>query len=249
MLKFLFWTLLLANAGLAAYQFGYLDTLLPNGHEPGRLGQQIQPDRLRLVPAPPPEPPPPAIQPAPESTPDSASRADPQAAAGGAAATGLVAATGAAPVPACLEVGNFNQEEAQRFIAGLGNLGARTQQRTVQEAASHMVYMPPQGDREGAERKAGELHRLGVADFFIIQDNSSLRWGISLGVFKTEEAARTHLARLNQKGVRTARIGQRSAMATQVAFQFRGLDHAGKGALEQAKAGFGRQELKECAAA
>lgn len=236
MLKFLFWILVLANAGLAAYQFGYLDTLLPNGHEPARIDRQIAPERIRIVPEP-------LQQPVPSEPPPSSAAEAPVVAV---AETAGAAAAPAAP--ACVEVGNFNQEEGRRFIAALGELGPRASTRNLQEVASHMVYMPPQSDREAAEKKAGELRRLGVEDFFIIQDHSSLRWGISLGVFKTEEAARTHLARLNQKGVRSARIGQRTVSATQIAFQFTGLDPGARAALDKAKAEFARQEVRDCPA-
>jgi len=217
MLKFLFWILLLANAGLAAYQLGYLDTLLPKGREPTRLQRQIEPERLRVVPEP------------------------------VAAAQAVAIAAPQPPQPAvCLEVGNFNQDEAQRFVARLGELAARAERRTVQETASFVVYMPPQPDRAGAERKAQELRALGIEDFFIIQDNSSLRWGISLGVFRTEDAARAHLAHLNNQGVRTARIGERSVSASQIAFRFDGLDPAARAVVEQAGTEFARQQVRGC---
>jgi hypothetical protein len=151
-------------------------------------------------------------------------------------------------VLACADIGNFNAEEAKRFSAQLAPLalGRRVTQRPVQEVASHMVYIPPQADKESAEKKAGELRRLGIDDFFIIQDNSPLRWGISLGVFKMEEAARAHLANLNQKGVRSARIGQRSVSSHLVAFRLRDLDEDSSKAVQKIKAAYARQEMRNC---
>lgn len=148
----------------------------------------------------------------------------------------------------CAEIGNFTAAEAKRFSAQLASLslGPKVTQRQVQEVATHMVYIPPQGDKEAAEKKASELRRFGVEDFFIIQDNSSLRWGISLGVFKMEEAARAHLANLNQKGVRSARIGQRSVNTNLVAFRLRDLDAESRDALQKIRAGFARQEMRNC---
>jgi len=229
MLKFFFWILLLGNAGLLAYQQGYFDALLSSGREPARMKQQINADKVRVIPAPAaaPEPPP---EPAPE----------PAAAA--------VSEAKKPVVLACTEIGNFGPEEAKRFSAELASLslGDRVKQRALQEVASHMVYIPPQADKESADKKAGELRKLGVEDFFIIQDNSSLRWGISLGVFRHEEAARTHLAALTQKGVRSARIGQRTVTSSQVAFQVRELDEDAKAALDKVKAGFPKQEVRAC---
>lgn len=149
---------------------------------------------------------------------------------------------------ACVEIGNFNPDEAKKFAAGLKTAGLsdRVKERKMQEVASHLVYIPPQGDREGAEKKAGELRRLGITDFFIIQDNSPLRWGISLGVFKTEEAARNHLGALVQKGVRTARVGERSVTANYMAYQFRDLDAQKKWVVDKLKSEFPRQEERAC---
>ncbi|HJV81688.1 SPOR domain-containing protein [Noviherbaspirillum sp.] len=235
MLKFFFWILLLANAGLFAYQRGYFDAMLPSGREPARISQQLNADKIKLVPAS-------AAQPAPASP------------------TPPVTAPTEAPVSAvekkeemlaCAEIGNFNAEDAKRFreqIATL-SLGDRLVQHPVREVASHMVYIPPQADKEAAEKKAGELRRLGVEDFYIIQDSSSLRWGISLGVFKQEEAARAFLVSLNQKGVRSARIGERSVTSSLVAFQLRGLDAATKSAVDKISAAFPKQEMHSCEAA
>lgn len=270
MLKFFFWILLLANAALFGYQRGYLDSWLPSGRESARLGSQLNPEKIKLVakpsaassaaPAAAPEPvatvkaedaaaPAPAPVPTPTPTPAPAQSAAPVA-----AASPAPVAT-PAPIPpekkkpaiiACTEIGNFNPEDARRFAAQLGvfSIGNRVEQRPVREVTSHIVYIPPQADREAAEKKAEELRGLGVDDFFIIQDNSSLRWGISLGVFKTEEGARTHLANLNQKGVRTARIGERSASL--VALQVRDMEADKKAVLERLKAKYPKQEIRRC---
>lgn len=233
MLKIFFWLLLLGNAGLFAYWQGHFDTLLSSGREPARMKEQLNADKVRLVLPPAPAPAPTVPEPAPETA--------PQAAAPAAEVRKPV-------VLACTEIGNFSPDEAKRFtteIAAL-SLGERVKQRALQEVSSHIVYIPPQADKEGAEKKAGELRRLGVDDFFIIQDNSPMRWGISLGVFKHEEAARAHLAALGQKGVRSARIGQRMATSSQVAFQVRELDEDAKAALDKIKAGFPKQEARKC---
>jgi hypothetical protein len=226
MLKFFFWILLLANGGLLAYQLGYFDGLVSNGREPTRLGNQLNAQYLRLIPPPVPEP---LTSPAPEP----------------------VAVAPIGTVLACAEFGAFNPEEAGRFSARLAalSLGERVSRRSVREITSHMVYIPSMGDREGAENKAAELRQLGVSDFFIIQNEGSLRWGISLGVFKQEEAARTHLARLRAQGVRSARIGARSSPSNLVAFQLRELDAGARAAVEQIRKAFPKQEMRDCTAA
>lgn len=223
MLKFFFWILLFANAGLLAYQQGALDALLPNGHEPARLANQLNADKVRLIP-----PPAAKLQEAPVAEPAPAQKQ--------------------AEILACVEVGNFNPEEAKNFSAQLAplSLGERVSQREIRQVSSYIVYIPSQGDREAAERKAEQLRQLGVTDFFIIQDNPALRWAISLGVFKQEEAARTHLANLNQQGVRSARIGPRGSATGLVAFQLRNIDAETKSALDQIKTGFPKQAMRDC---
>jgi hypothetical protein len=76
-----------------------------------------------------------------------------------------------------------------------------------------------------------------------------MRWAISLGVFRTEEGANTHLASLTRKGVRSARIGQRSVTSNVVAFQLKDLDAELKAEVEKVKAEFPKQEERACASA
>ena len=107
---------------------------------------------------------------------------------------------------------------------------------------------PPLAGKEAADKKAGELKQLGVTDFFVIQDKSALQWGISLGIFKSEEAARNHLAALNKKGVRSARLGEQGSSVSKFALQLRGLDVVAKNSVEKIKEDFLRQEMRECSA-
>jgi hypothetical protein len=283
MLKFFFWLLLLVNGGFFAYQRGAFDAFVSSGHEPARMSNQMNADKVKVVPvagkaggtatevttAAAPEAAPAAPQvssdgadagtkvPVPPSVPRNAPAT---VATAPVAPTAVAPVTPAAPAPvaaviekkpdlsACLEVGNFNAEEAKRFTTQLttSQLVERATQRSVQEVASHIVYIPPQGDKESADKKVGELRRLGITDFYVMQDNSPMRWGISLGVFRTEESARAHLAALNLKGVRSARIGQRTVSTSMVAFQFRNLEPEKKWLVEKIKSGFARQEIRSC---
>lgn len=268
MLKFFFWLLVLANAALFSYQRGYLDWWLPSGREPARLANQLNADKIKLASAPSAAPGTAAaadassVAPVAPAEPATSAQVAAASVTAPAAPATVANAAPAAPAPAppppppekkkpaviaCTEFGNFNAEDAKRVAAQLTALaiGSRIEQRPVREVTSHIVYIPPQADREAAEKKAEELRGLGVSDIFIIQDNSSLRWGISLGVFKTEEAARTHLANLNQKGVRSARIGERSVNL--VALQVRDMETDKKAALERFKARYPKQDIRRCA--
>lgn len=219
MLKFIFWILLLANAALLALNLGILGAVVPDGREPQRSKRQIDPQRLTLL------------------------------AGGAAAATAAIAPAAAPPaLVACTEIGNFPLAVASRFetqTAALA-LGDRQSRRNVREVASYMVYIPSQGDQAGAQKKVEELRQRGVTNFFVMQDNSDLRWGISLGVFKTDATAQKLLAQLKQQGVLSARIGTRSVATSKVAFQMRDLDPASAAALDRIAADFPEQQLRSC---
>ncbi|QAU33244.1 SPOR domain-containing protein [Janthinobacterium sp. 17J80-10] len=280
MLKFIFLILLLVNGGLFAYHQGHLDGLLPVSREPARLAQQMNADKIHLLPAPgkpvTPQPVAPADHPAASPAAGPASQATPV----DAAAMPAVAMAAALPAPlaanaaaakaedaakkadsdqpaeadkkpvfvACLELGNFNEVDAGRVESRLGTLvpGARLSRRVIREVSSHMVMMPPQGSKENADRKVDQLRSLGVTDFYVIQDQSEMRWGISLGIFSSEEAASKRLEQLKQQGVRTARIVARNAVS-KVAFQLRELDAAGRTRLDGLKTDFPQQQQRKCA--
>jgi sporulation related protein len=227
MLKIIFWLLLLANAALFAMQKGYLGALYSDGREPARIGKQLQPDKIRMT----------------------ATEAAPAAATSLASAALAPAATAAdlAPV-ACTEVGNFTAAEARRFSSQLAERvpAVKFVRRETQEVASHMVYLPSLGSKEAADAKADEVRRLGISDFFVIQDSSPLRYGISLGIFKTDEAAQKQVASLAKRGLSGAKVGARSVSSSKVAFQLRDLGGDAKLAFDKIKLDFPAQEVRSC---
>jgi hypothetical protein len=152
------------------------------------------------------------------------------------------------PVAACLELGGFNPgdvPQVQKALEPLG-LGARLTQRRANEVASYWVFIPPLRSRQSANLKAAELKKLGVDDFFIVQEDSKLRYAVSLGVFKTEEAAKSRLSELQKKGVRTARVVPRETSVQKVYFSIRDVPDALAAKLNDLRQGFAGTELKEC---
>ncbi|PKB23547.1 SPOR domain-containing protein [Janthinobacterium sp. 64] len=230
MLKFVFWLLAGVNLLVLAIGQGYLGSFRTETREPARLKNQLQANKLSLLTQ---------EQATAPAAPPAAEEAAPAA---------------AAPAPptsyACTEVGNFLLADGRRFEAQVAalDLGDRQSRRNVagQDISSYMVYIPPQGSKEGADRKAGELKQLGVTNYFIINEGSPLRWGISLGVFKSENSAQSQLASLNKQGVHSARVAPRYSASKQFAYQFRDLDAATRARLEKIKAQFPEQELRAC---
>jgi hypothetical protein len=112
------------------------------------------------------------------------------------------------------------------------------------------VFIPPQTRtddlRQAALRKAGELKKLGVQDYFIVQEEGPYRWAVSLGVFRSEEAAQARLAALRVQGVRSARVGPRDTQAPKIWLQVKGVDGALEGRLQEIARAAEGTELREC---
>jgi hypothetical protein len=232
-LNFVFWALLGLNGVLFAYGQGYLGKFDGDEREPARMKNQLGTERLKLI------------------APAQAQRAAPVAPAAATAPAAPAAAPRATPVAlSCTMIGNFSAGEARRFEARLArlDLGERQSRQPVQaqEVTSHLVYLPPQGGKEGADRRAAELRGLGVTNFFIMSGESPLKWAISLGVFKTEASARTLLAALGKQGVQGARVLGRGPQVTRFAYQFRNIDAETRARIAGLAAAFPAQQLHSC---
>jgi hypothetical protein len=124
---------------------------------------------------------------------------------------------------ACLEWRAFSGADLDRVrqsLAAVG-LGGRVAEREVSVLASWWVHMPPTGSQAAMQRKASELEELGITDFFPVTEAGRWRYAISLGLFRTEDAARAYLAQLRTKGVRSAVVAKREQRLTQTAFVVR----------------------------
>ena len=149
---------------------------------------------------------------------------------------------------ACVEWGTFPAAEADRAgeaLAALG-LGTRLTTRKVEETAGWWVFMPPQGNKASADKKVDELKRLNVTDLFIVQDEGPNKFAISLGVFRTEDAAKNYLAGLNTKGVKTAQAGERETRVSKTVFRFSALDETANTRLDSIKKDFPGHDTREC---
>jgi hypothetical protein len=151
---------------------------------------------------------------------------------------------------ACVEWGSFPLQDADRAQAALAPLalGDRLSSRKVEEAAQWWVFMPPQGGKTSADKKTEELKRLGVTDYFVVTDDGVNKWAISLGVFRTADAARSYLASISTKGVKTARVGERETRVQKTVFQIRQADDALQTKLAAIRKDFPGVDMHPCAA-
>ncbi len=149
----------------------------------------------------------------------------------------------------CLEWGAFVGGDAARAGQALEplGLGAKLTQRRQEDVAGFWVYIPPLASRQVATQKAGELKRLGVDEYFVVPDDPKWRNAISLGVFKTEEAAKARRDAVHAKGVKSATIGAREMQFSKTYFQLREADSTLAAKLNELKQGFAGTEVRECA--
>ena len=220
-MRTLFLVLLLANALFYAWwRYG-------SGEAPDAapLARQIEPDKLKVIPAG-------ALPP-------------PAAAKKGASAPPPLAADTAA----CLEWGSFTLADTPRAEQALEplQLGARLAQRRTEETAGWWVYIPSQTNRQGALKKAIELKNLGVDEYFIVQEEGEHRWALSLGVFRTEEAAQARLGTLRRQGVRSALVGARETVVPKVWLQVKSVDAPLQARLKDIARQVDGSELRNCA--
>jgi hypothetical protein len=151
-------------------------------------------------------------------------------------------------VAICLEWGAFSDADVARAEQTLEPLalGAKLSQRRLDEVAGFWVYIAPLASRQAAVQKAGELKRLGVEDYFVVPDDPKWRNAISLGIFKTEEAAKVRLGALRAQGVKSASIGVRETPAGRTYFQVRDASSVVAAKLNQLKQAYAGTEVREC---
>ena len=159
----------------------------------------------------------------------------------------------ARPAPApivlkCIEWGGFTLADASNAQAALEplQLGARLAQRRSDESAGWWVFIPPQGSRPAAQKKAAELKALAVEDYFVVQDEGPYRWALSLGVFRSEETAQARLAALRAQGVRSAQVGARETTVSRVWLQVKAVDAGLYARLKEVARAIEGSELREC---
>ena len=148
----------------------------------------------------------------------------------------------------CVEWGSFTVADvprAEKALEPLG-LGARLAQRRTEEPAGWWVFIPSQASRQAAVKKAAELKDLGVEDYFIVQEEGEHRWALSLGVFRSEDAAQARLAALRAQGVRSARAGPRETVVPRIWLQVKSVDAPLQARLKEIARQLEGSELKDC---
>jgi len=151
---------------------------------------------------------------------------------------------------ACYEWGTFPPEQVNEAIAVASTLSIRhrVMQQTSQQSVRYWVYKSPLASAEAAQTKALELKALGIDDFFIVQE-PKFRNAISFGVFRDEQLAMKLMDDLRRRGVRELVKSVRNQGDGNASVMLEGVT---KGLYEQLKKNqpdFAGTEIKEVACA
>ncbi len=121
---------------------------------------------------------------------------------------------------ACMEWGAFSGATVARADAAMAELALPAAQvkRLTVDASGFWVYIPPLKSRDEAEKAGKALKELGVTEYSVVQDQTPMRHAISLGIFRTDEAAQVFLKSLEKKGVTNAIAEKRDNFLKQVVF-------------------------------
>ena len=150
---------------------------------------------------------------------------------------------------ACVEWGAFIGPDAARGDAAMAELGlpAAQWQRVAADLDGHWVLIPPLKSRAEVERVAERLKSYGVTDYSIVQEPRQRRNAISLGIFRTEEAAQNLMTGLQKRGVVEATIEKREAFFRRVVYYVREPDTATVAKLSGLKAAHPGTDVKAVA--
>lgn len=152
----------------------------------------------------------------------------------------------AAELPvACANWGSFPESQAVVVETRLAPLefGARLSRTTTAATTNYLVIIPPITARADLNARSEELKRLGVADQFVINEGE-LRYGISLGYFRSEEAANRHLASLKAKGIEGAIVKPKPSGNVSVTLHIKDVTAAERNALEEIAGGLSGAQLR-----
>ncbi|MHB8493045.1 MAG: SPOR domain-containing protein [Casimicrobiaceae bacterium] len=257
--------LLLANALLFAY--ARLDQASVS--EPGRLAGQIQPDSIKLltpqqvaalgldrspiaaraqaqaqgtglVPVPGATPPPshsPAAAPA-QGVAQTSTQASAQPST-------QASAQPSTPADVCTQWGPFSDADRAKAQADLEalKLGRQLSQHPVTVTDAWWVSLGPMPTRAAADRRVTELRALSIGDLSVV-DSGNGQFAVSLGIFRTQNAATARVQALATRGITEARAAPRQQAITQTMLVVRNPSPVVAARLEELQGKYAGSELR-----
>ncbi|WP_313951163.1 SPOR domain-containing protein [Accumulibacter sp.] len=189
--------LLLANLFLFVWTQGYLGA--PANPDARRVAQQLLPEKVKIVSR------------GEESRPASKK----------VEAENVVEKTAAESCQLWSDLTSADAEQIERLLADRF-AAFKALRHAAGEVSAFWVFIPPLASKEEATRKTTELQQLGVQEFFIVPNGGVSPLAISLGSYRSEEAANARLEALRAKGVKSAKVGERKGKSSLNALEIRG---------------------------
>lgn len=160
-----------------------------------------------------------------------------------------VAALGPAKVAAladvCMEWGPFSDGDRARALSELEPLalGRLLTQKRIDVENTHWVYLPRLANKAAADKRVAELNAAGLKNVSVV-DSGPQRFAISLGAFRSEEAANAYVQQLVQKGVAGAAVAPRQQVLTQTTLVVRDPEAAVVARLKALQAAYPETETR-----
>jgi hypothetical protein len=160
-----------------------------------------------------------------------------------------VAALGPAKVASladvCVEWGPMSDADRARAQTRLEplDLGKLVTQRKIEVIANYWVFIPPLANKAAVDNRVAELKAQGVRDILPVELGPQ-RLAISLGVFRTEEAAQARLEALGAQGVKTAKVGPRAQSVQQTVLVVRDPPAQAMARLKEMQSDFQGSEIR-----
>jgi len=191
-----FFLLILINLIFFAWTQGYWGSF-DAGHEPQRLGQQLNVEKLHIS----------------TTTLSAPTPGNAEGPLEGQLVSRAEAIAGTEREKICQRVDGLSATEAEALRQILDTMGWQAKVTLKAESPVHLVFIPELANRAAAEKKAAELERRDITGFTIAGFNNQ-RHEIHLGRFKDEPSAREHLLSLTKKGITSARLERRLPVPT-----------------------------------
>lgn len=201
---------------------GLLGDNSPRG-EPERLTNQLRPDAIRLLDAPPDRASAPQAQALRRSEPPANTATEPTTVSGASdtpsTSTVVTGAPpeGTSPAPdsdtaLCRSFGGLLDAQATELsrLARELSPGLNVRRSQNEPASNWWVHIPPAANREAADTRARALRASGISDLFVVRDAGPNQHAISLGIFRTQTSAAQHLADMRARGATEARMSPRN---------------------------------------
>lgn len=147
----------------------------------------------------------------------------------------------------CFEWGDFSGTDLARATAALSalQLGDKLSQRQIEYNIGYWVYIPPIKDKAALAKKIAQLKARGVKEYFVVSEAGPWQNAISLGVFKSREAAQNFFDELRAREVRSAQVGERASKLKATIFVLNGVDAVTGTGLAEMQKNFAGSELKK----